>query len=350
MNAKRWLVAVWLCGVIGVCQGQVSLTGMPRYFVVLKGAATFTTSYVVDNTKQDLNVGLSLDRLAIQKPKIYYYLVLQTAYEPTTAIVRGVETWTGEGHLEAVPIGMVTYGTGRFVEDATQPNGWRWDATAKYSFDIGGEALALSGFGGAPAMGWLKKGSRIGTASMWWWESISETYEDVNGDVVEAGNPYGLIPGTYSGTRSNLVAYDTMTSAITEGPLALLAITAKKMQTRDRPPVVWYQATALALTVTTPFWMQVTELSQIYYDTDANGDAVVDEKDGYLESSVSTPLLCGMAAIKFTTDSKLTTLANKTPADPTFDLDAVSTGIDDILVKAKYAPVAPVITPFEPIP
>lgn len=344
MNVKRWLMALGVLGAVAACQGQV--VGLDRpYFIVLKGAATFATSYVVDNSKQDLNVSLGLDRVAIQKPKVYYYLVLQTAYEPTTAIIRGVEAWNSEGHLDAIPIGMVTYGTGRFVPNGTWQNGALWNAAAKYSFDLGGEAMALGGFGGGAAQGWLKKGSRVGSASMWWWESLDEDVETVT-DVIEAGNPWGLIPGTYQGTRSTLLAYDTMTSALYEGPLALLAITAKKMQTRDRPPVVWYQATALALTVSAPFWQQLTDYRTIYYNVDVNGDSVVDDYDSRLESSVSTPLQCGMATLKFTTDSKLTAQANLT-GTPATDLAAVSQAIDQILIKAKYEPVAPVITPYE---
>lgn len=333
MKAMFRCLVVLICGLATATHGQ--LAGIERYLIVLKGTASFTTSYVVDNSKVDLNAGLGLDRVASQKPRVYYYLVLQTAYEPTIKVVRDKESWSGEGHIEAFPIGMVTYGMGRFVPDAAQPNGWRWDAKTKYAFDLGPDAMQLGGFSGVvEPWGWLSKGKRVGAASMWWWELVDEQAEAVT-DTIEAGNPWGFVPGTYNGTRHQMLCYDTMTSSLFEGPVALMGVSARKMRTRDRPPVEWYQPSSMTLAVTTPFWQQLTDYGTIYYDADVNNDGVVDDYDSRLESSVSTPLHCAVGTIKFSTDSKLTKIANQT-GDPEVDLPAVSAAIDQTLVRGKY--------------
>ncbi|NLF19766.1 MAG: hypothetical protein GX595_21250 [Lentisphaerae bacterium] len=334
MKAMFRCLVVLIGGLATATHGQ--LAGIERYLIVLKGTSSFTTSYVVDNSKVDLNAGLGLDRVAAQKPRPYYYLVLQTAYEPTIKVVRDRESWSGDGHIEAFPIGMVTYGTGRFVPDPDQPNGWRWDAKAKYAFDLGPDAMQLGGFAGqVEPWGWLSKGKRVGSASLWWWELLEEETEALT-DTIDAGNPWGLIPGTYNATRYRMLCYDTMTSSLFEGPIALMGVSARKMTDRKvKPPLEWYQPSTMTLAVTTPFWQQLTDYTTIYYDADVNGDGVVDDYDSRLEASVSTPLHGAVGAIKFSTDSTLTKIANLT-GDPAVDLAAVSAAIDAALVRGKY--------------
>ena len=44
---------------------------------VFKGVASYTTSFAVDNSRDDFNVDIDLDRVVAAKPKVYFFALCE---------------------------------------------------------------------------------------------------------------------------------------------------------------------------------------------------------------------------------------------------------------------------------
>jgi len=108
---------------------------------VLKGVASYAPNVAVDNSKDDLNVDMDLDRVVAAKPKVSFFALCEYDYWPTQKWDAKKQeyvpnVWSGEGYLDVWITDMLCYGDGRHsyvqVTKAWEP---RWNAKAKFGYN-----------------------------------------------------------------------------------------------------------------------------------------------------------------------------------------------------------------------
>ncbi len=289
MSTKRWW---WLAGLVLVCGLGARLSAQPvgveDKIAIFKGALSYTTNYVVDNSKADLNVALGLERVTATKPKMYFYLVCTYSYDPTYTESNGTFKLTGDGFLDLWPVGLVIYGDGRHQANRT------WNSATKYAYDATFYGVDLL----FPA--WLKKGYRVGT---------------------------GWVDGAYA-------VSDTLEYAdyFTGDGLAYLNFKVKKFKNTAANPPEWYDLSSGALELSGMM------MRDMYVLTDTKG---VDPKASLVWGNL------GIGKIKFKMDTKLSAAASALGLED--GLDWLSGQVDTLLQQGGYPTVDADFTP-EPAP
>jgi len=284
-----------VCGAAATSFGQ--LVGVEDYFLVLKGATSFTSNAIYDCTKDPIVVDSYAEKIIedtelngalLKKPKAYYYLILQARYTPTPK-TGAPATWSGQGVLDNIwPVGLICYGYGRHTTDGV------WDAKTKFAFGNEGEGY-YGDFGFLDGVYWLAANKRVGMAGL----NVKAVVD--------------LLAGAY-------LTYEDYTPG---DAYALLTYKGAKKSIKTPEPMTWYQPSACVIEMWSPI---VEKMSRF------------DSADELVEAMVSQ---FGTAKVKFSLDSKLTATANANVDDPADPDDGginhdLADAIDAALTKGKY--------------